>query len=71
MSTPLHREPDANRSWVKSHWRLQLCDCIIKALKNGSMVRGGPGGQREVTVLISGRRDADVKFTFLRNSGKR
>lgn len=65
----LHREPDVHRSWLKVPGGFGST-CIIKALKNRSVVRGGPGGQREGRVLPSGRRDADVKFTSLGTLGR-
>lgn len=45
-------------------------DCIIKALKNKSVVRKDQEGRERLIVLIPGRRNADVKFTSLRNCAK-
>lgn len=45
-------------------------DYIINALRNRSVMRGGPRGQSEVIVLISGRRDADVNLLPFGTLGK-
>lgn len=57
-STHHLREPNTNKGWLKSRFRLK------------SVVRKDQEGRERLIVLIPGRRNADVKFTSLRNCAK-